>query len=272
MVACLPAEPTQRHAARAVERILVRLDEHRGGGQPERGEQQAAENIGGVMLAPVHAGHGDHDRHDDRGDQEQVAPPAAGVADDQDGDADVKACGRGHVAGRECRRGQPRVEVGNVRSRALDHPRDRQESGQFAEHDHGEEDHRPPATGDGEEHDAADDAHDEDVLGGPEAAADQAPVVQRRCAVRGEPVRNRMVAEQVAVAVAGDHDQLADAGEDTDDQNPAHHYSGRDAAVLSSPVMLHGRLRFCWLEVGAGLGLKALGHGIGHRCPGGLAG
>src|SRR6201982_2169403 len=102
----------------------------------------------------------------------------------------------------------------------------------------GEEDPRPPAAGDGEEHDAADDAHDEDVLGGPEAAADQAPVVQRRRAVRGEPGRDRVVAAQVAIAVAGDHDQFADAGEGTDDQHPAHDDSGRDAAVLSSPVML----------------------------------
>jgi hypothetical protein len=29
---------------------------------------------------------------------------------------------------------------------------------------------------------------------------------------------------------------------------------------------------FCWLEVGAGLGLKALGHRIGNRRPGGLVG
>ena len=34
------------------------LIRRRGGGQPERGEQQAAEDVGGVMLAPVQAGHG----------------------------------------------------------------------------------------------------------------------------------------------------------------------------------------------------------------------
>ena len=97
-------------------------------------------------------------------------------------------------------------------------------------------------------------------------------MVQRRRPVRGEPVRDRVVAEQVAVAVAGDHDQLADAGEGADDQHPGHHDPGGDAAVLPGPVMVHGRLRFCWLEVGAGLGLEALGHRVGHRCPGGLAG
>jgi len=82
---------------RAVTGVVVRRDEQRGGGQPQCGEQHAAENVGGVMLTPVHAGQGDHDRHDDRRDQEQVAPPAAGVADDQDGDGDVETGGRGHV-------------------------------------------------------------------------------------------------------------------------------------------------------------------------------
>jgi hypothetical protein len=86
----------QRQAA-AAEGVLVRLDEQGGGGEPERGEEHAGEDVGRVVLAAVHAGHGDHDRHDDRRDQEQVAPPATGVADDQDGDGDVEAGGRGHV-------------------------------------------------------------------------------------------------------------------------------------------------------------------------------
>src|ERR1700684_1175350 len=79
----------------AIEGVLVRLDQLGGGGQPERGEQKAGEDVGGVMLAPVHAGGGDRDRHDDRGDQEQEAPPAPRVADDQDRYSDIEARGGG---------------------------------------------------------------------------------------------------------------------------------------------------------------------------------
>ena len=58
------------------------------------------------------------------------------------------------MPGRERRGGQARVEVRDVRPRALDHGRDRQEGARFAEHHHGEEDRRPPAPGDGDEHHA----------------------------------------------------------------------------------------------------------------------
>ena len=106
----------------------------------------------------------------------------------------------------------------------------------------------------------------------PEVARDQAPAVQRRRPLRGEPVRDRVVAEQVAVPVVGDHDQLADAGQGADDQHPDHHHSGGDTAVRAGAVMAHGCLRFCGLQVFAGLGLKALGDRIGHRLARGLAG
>src|SRR6202020_3227865 len=142
------------------------LDEPGGGGQPQRGEQHAGEDVGRVMLAPVHAGGGDRDRHDDRRDQEQVTPPAPRVPDDQDRDGDVEARGRGHVPGRERRGGQARVEVRNGRPRALDDFLDDQEGAKLAEHDHGDEDDRAPAAGGGEEYDAGHHADDEDVLGG----------------------------------------------------------------------------------------------------------
>ena len=89
-----------------------------------------------------------------------------------DGNAEVGSC---------------RIEVDNVGPRALDDGRDHQEGGQFTEHDHREEDDRPPAPDDGEEHGAGDDAHDKDVLCRPEVADDQAQVVQRRRTARGEP-------------------------------------------------------------------------------------
>jgi hypothetical protein len=69
--------------------VRVRLDQQRRRGQPQRGEQEAAEHVGRVMLAPVHAGQGDQDRHEDRGNEEQLPPPA--VADDQDRDGDDQA-------------------------------------------------------------------------------------------------------------------------------------------------------------------------------------
>ena len=58
----------------------------------------------------------------------------------------------------------------------------------------------------------------------------------------------------------------------TEDQHPDHDDPGRDTPVLPGSFMVHARLRFCGLEVGAGLGLEALGHGVSHRGPSGLAG
>src|SRR6202042_3700541 len=83
--------------------VGVRSDEPVGGGQPERGEQDAGRDVGGVVLAPVHAGGRDEDRHADGRDQEQPSPPATGVAGDQDRDRDVEAAGGGLVPGREGR-------------------------------------------------------------------------------------------------------------------------------------------------------------------------
>src|SRR3984885_7367492 len=40
----------------AAEGVPIRLDEPGDSGQPERGEEHAGEDVGGVMLAPVHAG------------------------------------------------------------------------------------------------------------------------------------------------------------------------------------------------------------------------
>jgi hypothetical protein len=62
----LPARQAHRPAVCAVE-ITVRLDEAGGGGQPQGGEQHTGEDVGGVMLAPVHADQRDRDRHDDCG-------------------------------------------------------------------------------------------------------------------------------------------------------------------------------------------------------------
>jgi len=47
--------------------VCVRLDQYRGRGQPERGEQEASEDVGGVVLAAVDAGERDEDRHGYRG-------------------------------------------------------------------------------------------------------------------------------------------------------------------------------------------------------------
>src|SRR6185437_4061074 len=46
---------------------------------------------------------------------------------------------------------------------------------------------------------------------------------------------------------------------------PDHDGPGGDMTVFPGAVMMHGRLRFCWLEGGAGLGLKALGGRKGER-------
>src|SRR5262249_60018904 len=92
--------------------VCVRLDQRGGGGQPERGEQEAAEHVGGVVLAAVDAGEGDQDRHGDGGDEGQPAPPAAGVADDQDRGRDVETAGGGHVPGRIRPGWQGGVEAG----------------------------------------------------------------------------------------------------------------------------------------------------------------
>src|SRR5690348_2662409 len=61
-VSGLAAGKVQPSAAGAVEAVLVRLDRHRGRGQPEPGEQHAGENVGGMMLAPVDTGRCDQGR------------------------------------------------------------------------------------------------------------------------------------------------------------------------------------------------------------------
>ena len=175
-------------------RSALRFDQDCCRGQPERGEQEAAEDVGRVMLAPVHAGQGHQDGHGDRGDEEQPSPPAAGVPDDQDRDGDVEAARGGLVPGRVRRGGQVPVELRDVRPGPVDHGRGDEEDSELAGHDRGDEDDRPPAPGDGEEHHAGGERDDEDRLGRPEGAEDLAPVGQAGRAVGGEPVRDRPVA------------------------------------------------------------------------------
>jgi len=142
-----------------------------------------------------------------------------------------------------------------------------------AEHHHDDEHNRPPAPGDGEEYHAGGGPDNEDRLGRPEGAEDLAPVGQAGRALSGEPVRDRPVAEHVAVPVLGDHDQLADADDGAEDQRPGHQDPGGDAApVAGGGAVSHGGLRFCWLQVGSGLRLESLGDRTGHRLPGRLAG
>ena len=94
--------------------------------------------------------------------------------------------------------------------------------------------------------------------------------VQPGGAVGGEPVRDRPVAEHVAVAVLGD--QLADSDDDAEDQDPGHDDPGGDPAPVmpggaAGPATCAG-FRLGRLEVGAGLGFQSLGDRIGHRLAG----
>src|SRR6266542_527211 len=118
-----------------------------------------------MVLAPVHAGYRDEDRHGDRGDEEQPPPPAAGVADDQDRHGDVETAGGGLVPGGVGGGGQVLVELGDAGPGPLDHGGGGEERAQFPEHDGGYEDDRPPVPGDGEKYDAGrhadDDAEDQ---------------------------------------------------------------------------------------------------------------
>jgi hypothetical protein len=94
-------------ARRTVGTVLVGPDQQYRRGQPEPAEDQAAHDVGGVMLAPVHPRQRDEHGHGHRGDQEQPPPPAPGVADDQDRQPDVQAAGSRLVPGRKADVGSP---------------------------------------------------------------------------------------------------------------------------------------------------------------------
>ena len=184
-----------------------------------------------MVLAPVQAGKGDEYGHGDRRDEEQPSPPAAGVTDDQDRDGDVEAARGGLVPGRVRRGGQVLVELGDIRPGPLDHGGGNEERSKFPEHEGGDEDDRPPAPGDGQEDDTGGEGGDEDRLGRPERAEDQAPVRPAWCAVGGEPVRDRPVTQHVAIAALGD--QFAETDDDAENQHPGHHDRGGGAAVAA---------------------------------------
>jgi len=251
-------------------RCDARFDQECCRGQPERGEQEAAEDVGRVMLAPVHAGYGHENGHGDRGDEEQPSPPAAAVPDDQDRDGDVEAARGGLVPGGIRRGGQVPVELRDVRPGPVDHGRGDQEGAELAGHDRGDEDDRPPAPGDGEEHHAGGERDDEDRLGRPERAEDLAPVGPAGRAVSGEPVRDRPVAQHVAVTGLGD--QLADADDDAHDQHPGHQDSRGDTTVVAAGPSTGEGFWPGRLQVGVGLGFQSFGDRGGHGLAGRAAG
>ena len=86
---------------------------------------------------------------------------------------------------------------------------------ELAEHHHGDERYRPPAPGDGEERPRRSPRPTMRIAWvAPRVLKIPAPVGQDGRAVGGEPVRDRPVAEHVAVPVLGDHEQLADADDE----------------------------------------------------------
>src|SRR2546429_357159 len=73
-----PNVSTPDQIARAISLLppRVRLDQQRRGGQPERGKQEAGEEVGRVVLAPVQAGKGQGDPPGGRRGKGKPAPPA----------------------------------------------------------------------------------------------------------------------------------------------------------------------------------------------------
>src|ERR1039457_4298648 len=94
----------------------------------------------------------------------------------------------------------------------------------------------------------------------PQGGDDQAPAARGGGAVGGEPARDRQVTEHIAVAILGD--QLAEADDDAENQQPRDEDSGGDAAAIADVRLGRGRPP---PEAGTGLGLQAFGNRIGHR-------
>src|SRR6185369_16160110 len=78
----------------------VRADQQVGAAGPQHREQQAAEGVGGVVLAPVEARQRHQGRDHDERDQDQPPPARSGVPDHQDRDREIDAQGGGDVSGR----------------------------------------------------------------------------------------------------------------------------------------------------------------------------
>src|ERR1035441_1566717 len=97
----------------------------------------------------------------------------------------------------------------------------------------------------------------------PQGGDDQAPAARGGGAVGGEPARDRQVTEHIAVAIFGD--QLAEADDDAENQQPRDEDSGGDAAAIADVRLGRGRPPLRRPEAGTGLGLQAFVNRTGHR-------